>query len=275
MTDGSTFQVSYVLDDVVEILRVGRNKKLFTLHPIRATILDDFLLSGRFNSVLGLDGFRIFKAELGDAVARLDDEPIAPARIMAVLLHSGVHYVDEHRPAGIPPLAADPRRPAAYRHLARGFSHLSSADFAVLVARLKATRGRSVHIETDDSLALRGLADGSELFGDADIRTALLDLGHRELRAICRTRGIVATRRLEETADRILADCGDDVSAYVPAAGNGRRSLVLRDQDLATGEDVVRLEVYLREVATALCEDLRGFVGARRHAPWLLEAAAS
>ena len=33
---GSTFQVSYVLDDVVEILRAGRNWKLFASRPIHA-----------------------------------------------------------------------------------------------------------------------------------------------------------------------------------------------------------------------------------------------
>jgi hypothetical protein len=143
---GSTFQVSYVLDDVLEILRAGRNKKLFASRPVRAASLDEFLCSGRFNSVLGLDGFRIFKNELEAAVERLDDTPLAPTHVLEVLLHSGVHYADEHRPSRIPALAADPRRPAAYRHLAKSFARLSWADFTALVARVKGSRGRSAHV---------------------------------------------------------------------------------------------------------------------------------
>jgi hypothetical protein len=276
VTDGSTFQVSYVLDDVIEILKAGRSDKLFASRPIRAEIIDDFLFSGRFNSVLGLDGFRIFKAELSDAVSRLDDEPIALARMLETLLHSGVHYVAEHRPSGLPALEANARRPPAFRRVARGCAHLAWADFAVLAERFKQTRGRCAHVEPGDSAALRALQVESDLF-DAigSAKAALLQMGHRELRAICRTRGIAAARSIEATADRLVSHCDGDLAEHLPAGTNGGYSLVARDPELATGDDIVRLDAYLRAVATRLGDDLVDFVTARRHAPWLRRPDAS
>jgi hypothetical protein len=270
VSDRPTFEVSYVLDDVVEILRTGRNnKKLLASRPLPATILEDFLFSGRFSSVLGLDGFRIFQDELHAAVVRLDERPIAPADLLEALLHSGVHYVDADRPRRLPAFGANPRRPTAYRHLARGFARFSWEDFAVLVGRFKETRGRATHVGPDDSPALRGLADGSDLFVVLDDNAALHSMGRSALRAICRDGGIAPARSIEATADRIVAHYGGDVCGWLPSVGNGHRSLVLREQDLATGDDVVRLAAYLRAVATPLCKDLCAFVAARRHAPWL------
>lgn len=272
MTGDSAYQVSYGLDDVLEILRAGGSRKLRGPRPLPAAVLDDFLLSGRLNSVLGLDGFRIFTARLRGTLARAhaggDWTGATPAELLEALLHSGVHYADAHRPPHLPALESDARRRAAFRHLAKVFAAVPYADFATLAARGKAARGRWLHVEPGDSAALRALAGDARRCAPVDAaKAALLALAPAELHAICRARGVAPARSLDATAARLVAHCQGDVSAYAPVPA-GRRTFVLRDRDLATGDDVVRLDAYLRAVAPALGDDLRAFVAPRCRAPW-------
>ena len=115
MSDRSTIQVTYDLDDVLEILRRGQNKKLYEPRRIKASVIDHFLFSGRFNSVLGLDGFRIFKAKLKEVIARVNDDDFGPNlinldKMFEALLDSGLYYVEKHLPEELAFLKKAPLR---------------------------------------------------------------------------------------------------------------------------------------------------------------------
>jgi hypothetical protein len=64
---------AYTLGDAIAILERAENRKLFELRRIPSSVVDHFLLSGRFNSVLGLDGFRIFKEKLKDVIGKVNE----------------------------------------------------------------------------------------------------------------------------------------------------------------------------------------------------------
>ena len=171
-----TLQISYGLDDVVAILRAGRNRKLVERRRVTAAALDDFLFSGRFNSVLGLEGFRIFKTKIRRLAAHLNDADFGSHLLrgdeaIEALLASGVHYTVQARA----PLAPTDRRLVAFRWVARRFAELSAADFALLVARFVEARCRFTHIGVNDSAALRDLASDANVFQPAtDAREILL-----------------------------------------------------------------------------------------------------
>jgi hypothetical protein len=236
VAEGDTLQISYVLDDVVALLRAGRNRKLFERRRVRASVLDDFLLSGRFNSVLGLEGFRMFKTKLRRLATHLNDADFGPHLLgtddaFEALLASGVHYTA----AAAAPLAPTERRLATFRWVARRLAATSSTDLALLTARF--------------------VAEAREPAADA--REALLAKSLDELRAICRTKGVAPARSTATTVDRLVARCGAGVAT-----------------SLVGGDDLVDLDGWLRACADALRADLLGFIGARRRPAWQREDEA-
>jgi hypothetical protein len=277
VTERNRLQISYDLDDVVRILRAGRNRKLREPRRLRAAVLDDFLLSGRLNSVLGLDGFRIFKDALHRLTFHLNDADFGPHLLGAddvfqALLASGVHYTVTARA----PLAPTERRLIVLRHAARHFAALSAADFALLTARFVEARGAWTHVGPGDSAALRALADDGRVFEPvSDARAVLRGKTLAELRAICAANGVAPARSIQKTIDRLVAGRGPDIAAYLGNVSGdvlaGRRLLTPAEPDLATGADLVDLHAWLRAAAEAMRADLLDFLVARRRPAWLLE----
>lgn len=274
MSDRSTIQVTYNLDDVLEILRRGQNKKLYEPRRIKVSVIDHFLYSGRFNSVLGLDGFKIFKAKLKEVIARVNDDDFGPTlinldKMFEALLDSGLYYVEKHLPEELDFLKTDERWLTAYRYIAKNFPDISYTDFRVIVSRFKETRGHSIYVESTDSDLLRAMAKDSKLFQVVvDVKAALIQMSLRQLRDICAKEGIGSARSLEETADRLVVKCGDRGLAYIPEEFRNRRSLIIRDEELATGDDIIHLDTYLRAISKVVREDLIAFVNSRRQNQW-------
>jgi len=270
----SAIQVTYDLNDVLEILRRGQNKKLYEPRRIKVSVIDHFLYSGRFNSVLGLDGFQIFKAKLKEVIARVNDDDFGPNlinldKMFEALLDSGLYYVEKHLPPELAFLKADERWLTAYRYIARNFPEISYVEFRLIVNRFKDTMGHSFYVETGDSDLFKAIAENSKLFKIVvDIKAALMQMSMRQLRDICAKEGIAASRRLEETADRIVGKCGELALGYVPQECRSRRSLIIRDEELATGEDIIHLDTYLRAISKVVREDLIEFVNSRRQNQW-------
>ncbi len=275
MLERSTIQVTYNLDDVLEILRRGQNKKLYEPRRIKVSVIDHFLFSGRFNSVLGLEGFKLFKANLKEVIARVNDDDFGPNlinldKMFEALLGSGLYYVENHLPEELDFLKKDERWLTAYRYIAKNFPDISYTDFRVIVNRFKDARGHSIYVDSTDSDLLRAMAEDSKLFEVVvDVKSTLMQMSLRRLRDICTTEGIGSARSREETADRIVEKCGDLGLGYIPQEFRNRRSLIIRDEELATGDDIIHLDTYLRAISKVVREDLIAFVNSRRQNQWL------
>lgn len=267
-------EVNYDLEDVLAILRAGQNRKLAEPRQIRASVIDHFLFSERFNSVLGLDGFQIFKFKLKEIIARVNEDDFGPNlinldKLFEALLDSGLYYNEDHLPEELAELAQDARWLTAYRYIAKNFPEITYQDFRVIVNRLKDARGHSFYVQPSDTKELVEMAQRSELFEVvADVKASLLQMNMRQLRDICEREGIASARGLAETADRIIVKCGDRAGDDIPEEYRGRRSLIIKDQELATGDDIIRLDAYLRAIARVVREDLVRFVSRCRHSRW-------
>lgn len=266
--------VSFDLDDVLAILRAGQSKKLTEPRGISASVIDHFLYSGRFNSVLGLDGFMTFKVKLKEVIARVNDDDFGPNlinldKMFEALLDSGLYYVEEHLPEELSHIKQDIRWLTAYRYIAKHFPDISYQDFRVIVTRLKDAKGHSFYVDPADSNQLKNMAVKSDLFQVVvDAKAALLQMTLKQLREICEKEGIESARGLQETADRIVQKCRERTIEYVPADYRGRRSLIIKDLELAAGEDIIHLDTYLRVISKVIREDLIRFVNSRRKSSW-------
>lgn len=274
MNERSALQVTYDLNDVLDILRAAQNKKLYEPRRLRASVIDHFLYSGRFNSVLGLDGFKIFKSKLKDIIGRVNDDDFGPNlvnldKMFEALLDSGLYYVDEHLPDGLAFFKTDDRWLTAYRYIAKNFPDISYSDFRVIVNRFKDTMGHSIYVEPTDSALFKAMAENSALFqAVVDVKAALMQMSHKQLRDVCEKEGIGSARSIGETANRIIDKCGERALAYIPEQFRARKSQIIKDQELATGNDIIRLDRYLREISKVVRQDLIQFVNQRRKSPW-------
>lgn len=260
----------YTLLDAVVILRRYSSPKLNEVRRVPSNVVDHFLLSGRFNSVLGLEGFRIFKEKLKDVISKVNENDFGSNYInldvmFEALLDSGVYYLNDYLPEEIVYLKSDERWLTAYRYIAANFPEIPYKDFRKIVTRFEESRGYAFYIEPNDSEFLRQITSNSNLFKEiVDIKAALLQLRWNELKSICDLFAVRAARSLADTADRIIEAGGDKVIQYLPKKTHERRSLIICDQELASGDDIIRLDKYLRVLAKLVRSDFVQFVTDRR-----------
>lgn len=158
----SNLEVRYDLGAVREILTRTNNRKTYEIRNVSTNVIDHFLYSGRFNSVLGPEGFSIFKEKMKDVIKRVNDEDfglnyINLDEMFEALLDSGVYYVEEYIPSDLEILKTDQRWLTTYRYIASNFPGISIADFRVIRNRFEETKGYSFYIESDDSAFLQNL----------------------------------------------------------------------------------------------------------------------
>jgi len=265
------FKVNFDLSDVLQILKSSDRQKIYDAKKVRPSFLDYFLYSGRFNSVLGPEGFQAFKDKLKDVVKKVNQDDFGANYInldamYQTLLSSGVYYMEKYLPAELEFLKKDERWLTAYRYVAKNFPDLDYRDFRELVKRFEETGGHSTYVCPEDSKGLLEVAKHTELFTETvDVKAALLQLSQKELRAICDQCGAKGARSSAETVDRIMASVGDSAAKYLPESVKSRVSLVIGDVDLATGQDIIHLDSYLRTVAKVVREDLVEFINKQRH----------
>jgi len=260
----------YNLVEVFSILRDHANRKLWGVRKVPPTILDHFLLSGRFNSVLGLEGFKIFKDKLREVVKSVNADDFGANYInldemFEALLDSGVYYLDEYLPDELAELRSDGRWLTAYRYIANNFSHIGYRDFRTIVMRFNDTDGYSFYVDTSDSEFLRHVTENSSLFREVvDLKAALLQLGMKELREIAIHLGVAPAKSIADTVERLLHEDPEKIGPLLPAGKSDRRQLVIIDQELATGGDLSRVDKYLRSLSKVMRNDLVAFINKSR-----------
>ncbi|MGH7889948.1 MAG: hypothetical protein ACRENF_05290 [Thermodesulfobacteriota bacterium] len=263
--------ISYDLKDVISILQEGENKKLYGTRKVRPTFLDTFLYSGRFNSVLGLDGFQIFKDQLKEVIKRVNSDDFGANyinldKMFEVLLVSGVYYVEAYLPQELEFLKKDERWLTAYRYIANNFPEITYKDFREIVKRFQDADGHSFYISVDDSGSLLSIVKDNALFREAvDAKASLLQLSMKDLKLICEKVDAQPAKSIDETAERIIKKVGGKALEFVPQEVSGRKTLFIKDKELATGHDIIHLDSYLRTIAKVVREDLVEFIGKQRY----------
>ena len=72
--DIPAYAFNYDLKDVVGLLTGAGSTKLHSARNVNSTFLDTFLFSGKFNTVLGPDGFQSFKNKLRSAIQKVNSD---------------------------------------------------------------------------------------------------------------------------------------------------------------------------------------------------------
>ncbi len=259
----------------VKILKDNANKKVYSSRKISVREIDNFLLSGKFNSVLGLDGFSKFKKVLKDVIAKINSNDFSSNiinldKMFEALLGSGIYYEDEHLPEDFKNTREDHRWLTAYRYLAKNFLEMSYKDFREIIKRFEETRGYSFYIDESDNEYLKSILKKQMLFIEVqDVKADLLQLSQTELREICKVLEIQSARSMIETVERISLCNEEDIKKLIPAKTKKRTNLIIKDDELATGHDLINLDKYLRELSKIMREDLSGYVTERRYISFL------
>ena len=270
MTKGKR-EFEFKLDDVIAILRVGENKKLFDSKRVKPSFIDLFLYSGRFNSVLGMDGFGFFKDELREVIKKVNSDDFGSNyinldKMFEVLLASGVYYTDKFSPPELDFAKTDGRWLTAYRYIAKNFPLIRYKDFREIVKRFQSSSGHSFFVTESDGDSLQTASQNRDLFKqDVDAKAALLQMSAKDLKIICEKADVKAARSIEDTADRIVSAIGQAALNHVPDALKKNKTLFIRDTELATGADIIQLDSYLRKMAKVVRDDLVEFVDKQRN----------
>lgn len=272
-----TIAVKYEIETAVDILKKNNNKKISNTRKIPVSSIDHFLLSGRFNSVLGPEGFTIFKKSLKDIILKINDNDFSSNiinldKMFEVLLDSGLYYNDNYLPDDFKQIQSDSRWLTAYRYTAKNFPEINYSDFRLIVKRFQETRGYSFYIDSTDSTFLKEIPKKKNLFIEiTDIKADLLQLNQNELREICEKLKISPARSLKETADRIVETDSSELENIIPAKTKSRINLKIRDLELATGDDLINLDKYLRELSKIIRSDFADYITSKRYIKFLQE----
>ena len=258
--------VSYDLKTAKKMVKKFKSKKLQDTRSLKAAEVDEFLYSGKYNSVIGTDGFSKFKNKMKSVVsdANKGDGFGSSNQVLEALLSSGVYYEDAFIPDDMKSSLDDQRWLTAYRYIAKNFPEISVSDFNTIVARFRDSRGFSFYVEPSDSKALKEVGTHSELFDEViDPKLALMHINMNIMRDICKEHGIQPGRSRDETSNRILEALGEKVMDYVPKEFKKRRTLRIRDEELASGDDFIHISEYIQAMSKSLHSDFREFYDIR------------
>ena len=269
--------VPFEVKTALNILYRRDNRKLQNTRNIPIKIIDDFLFSGKFNSVLGPEGFNHFKTCLKDITKDINSNNFSANiinldKMFETLLDSGLYYNEEFLPPDFKNANEDVRWLTAYRYIAKNFPEINYKDFRTIIKRFQETRGYSFYIEQNDSKYLLNILNKKELFIEiVDLKAELLQLNQTELKSICNYLQVQPARSLNDTADRIVELDENLVRKYLPQKTKTRTNLVIKDDELATGNDLINLDKYLRELAKIIRSDFADFILSKRYISFLGE----
>lgn len=269
----SSLEVDYSLDREIRIVSSLKGGEYFKINrKVKVADVDELLLSGRFNSVMGPDGFKFFKSEIKKIVESVNkksnkDNFINLDNLFEILLHSGLHYELNHLPKGLDHLDDDTGWLTAYRFISRNFKGITYKDFRTLVKAIKKTDGHTLEFDTSEqSSDLYKKISGSELFeGSVSAQSILATRNMRVLRDICNEFNVASKRSKEETISELLSkkEVVEKIEEQFQEKATGL-VFTIKDYDLVKGEDIVMLDKYLRDVAKIFRSELFEFVNSKQ-----------
>ncbi|MGL1894610.1 MAG: hypothetical protein OCD02_23515 [Spirochaetaceae bacterium] len=245
------------------------NFDFFKPKNVKIGVLNNLLYSGKYNSVLGFDGIKnilvyfksLLKSYQSDQYVQGSDNL---TKVYQALLSSGIYIVDEYLNNEIKNKFDDSRWLTAYRYVSKNFPNIDYTSFRTIVERFKETRGYSFYIYEDDTENLKTVLKNKILFDEVvDIKAELLQLNMSELRSLCTKYSVKAARTLLETAERLANEIGEDIRKDLPDRVSSRGNLVIKDSELATGNDIISLDKYLRELAKIIRNEFYSIIDFR------------
>lgn len=258
--------VKYDLTEVISILKLAGNKKSFESKKIKMSDLDQFLFSGRLNTVIGLKGIQNFKNEFTDVLNKVNNESfdlnhLSLNEVRQWLLSSGLYYSEKKQTFNLKPFNKNSKYLTAYRFIIKNFKDISFKDFNTIAQRLNELQGQLFYINSNDSSELKSIASTQELFEEkTDTLTYLKQLPIKQLKTICEHVKIQPARNAEETSNKIYKFIGERSLDLIPQEFLNRKNIVFKNQSLLTGQDFIDLNLFLENTAKNLKEDLVKYI---------------
>lgn len=250
-----------------EIELVKDSSKFEDDKKIKLLDIDDFLLSGRFNSVLGPDGIKYFKNEIKqiiDKVNKNDSETnlINLDKFFEILLRSGIYYEDKYVPSSMEYLGEDYGWLTAYRFIAKNFRDITYKEFRLIVKDIQKSDGNTIEFDEKDrgTSILKKIKESGLFTSEVSVESYLSRVGMAELRSICKELNISSKRSKEETIEEITKGVDRNTLEIKFKLEESDLMYSIRDLDLVAGSDIVHLDKYLRDISRHIRNDLFEFV---------------
>ncbi|MES2528689.1 MAG: hypothetical protein V4598_16515 [Bdellovibrionota bacterium] len=264
----SAYEMKPDLRSIFEILKGDGFEPELENKRIKLSDVDHFLYSGKFNSVLGLNGFKTFKEQIK---AILDDINRGTSRdnlvnldaLFDLLLHSGIYFETKHLPEYMADVEGEEGWLTAYRFVAKNFPDLTYKEFRTIVKDISKSKGDAIEFEEEEKETnlYKKIASSKLFVADSSPISILQTLVMSDIRAICTELEVQGARSKEQTIEKLLTAPGIE-EHLLKKYSHKQNGLVfmIKDKDLVTGADIVSLDKYLRHLAKAVREELFSFV---------------
>lgn len=238
---------------------------------IESSAVDDFLYCNKYNSVLGLDGFKIFKDNLktlidGANKGTSKDNLINLDNFFEVLLKSGIYYEANYLPDN---LKQDygVNWLTAYRFVSKNLPSITYKEYRQLVKCLERTDGNTLEFDTSEisSEIYKKIVSSGLFVESSSAENILATLSMSQLRDFCFELHISSKRSKEETIKHLLLIESSEsiIKQKYPNKGDGL-VFKIKDTDLVKGVDIMNLDKYLRNISKQIRTDLSQFIESKR-----------
>lgn len=93
--------VSFNLKDEVKVVEISNSNFFHTEVKVTNQKITNFILNGKLNSVLGIDGLNNFKSEILSLIESNSRTPLTQSELKEIIFKSGVHYEYEFAPESL------------------------------------------------------------------------------------------------------------------------------------------------------------------------------
>lgn len=252
------------LTNVISLIKNSEYQEF--IKKIKLSDVDQFLYNGKYNSVLGPDGFIYFKNELKTIIDGVNkqtnkDNFINLDDFFEVLLRSGLYYEYDHTPSELKSLDTIDGWLTAYRFISKNFKTITYKEFRSIVKDIQKSDGNTIEFaEKDKSSELYKKVSDSGLFNTGvNISSILSKYEMTKLRDLCEKFDVVPKRSKLEIVSELIKN--DELVSYLESLTSGNDLyFTINDIDLVTGVNIIHLDKYLREMSKLIRNELFDFV---------------
>lgn len=273
MENHSHPKIEKSLEYEISLIKKSDNSKLLSQNKkINTSDIDDLLLSGKFNSVLGPDGFKLFKKELKGIMNDVNkgknkDNFINLNDLFEVLLHSGIYCEDTFLPDDMKTAMQDLNWLTAYRFINKNLHGITYDEFRLIVKNLNKTNGSTINFEESEkkSSLYKKICETNVFSAEVNAREILSTLSMSDLRELCKEFQVASKRSKEETIESLLDN--DFIVLQIESQNNGKSDPLvfsINDKDLVSGKDIILLDNYLRDVAKHIRNEIFQFTAEKQ-----------
>lgn len=235
---------------------------------VSPTDIDMFLYSGKYNSVLGPEGFKYFKNNLKNLASEANkgtskENLINLDEFFEVLIHAGIYYEFDQLPDDLKNSSDDLGWLTAYRFISNNFPSMTYMEFRQVVKNLSKSKGKVLEFSPEEkNNKLYKKIISSEVFKESlSLIHILSTLSMDKLRDLCSTLNIQSRRSKEETINEIIAtDNVETAIKDIKHVTNNGLIFSLKDTDLVNGNDIIKLDKYLRDISKHIRQELINFI---------------